>query len=177
MVQAEQSLREAAAAGTSAFNQSLADCERLMWEVIRFLWSCPNQGHDNRYRFKNLGDVQRNVIEAIATQQYLIIRDDAGRMEHFMAYWMVREEDIEGILQGIIPAVRWRGDKFFVIEHGNKGGRHSLTRMIGEIKKVSAGNKGVFWHNNNRKTFKVFLNKKGSVKNVGSNLELAIEPR
>lgn len=158
MEQAEQSQADLAAAGTSVFNA----LDGLMWEILRFLWTCPNRGEVHRYRFGAMGEVQRNIIEALVTGQYIMFRDENLEIEHFLCYWRVREEDIEPICDGFKPADITSGDKLFICEHGNKGGRKSLTLMIKEIKKVATGNKGVFWRNFNRQTFKVFLNKRGN---------------
>lgn len=142
---------------------TFAEADKLMWEILRFLWTCPNRsGYEHPYRMKHIRPVQENIIEALKTGQYIILRDDAGQIEHFISYWRVREEDIELIHDNIKPAIRWKGDKLYICEHGNKGGRKSLTRMIGEIKKVATGNKGVFWHSWNRHTFRVFPEKKGA---------------
>jgi hypothetical protein len=147
-----------------------AEADKLHWEILRFLWSCPNKGAEHPYRLKHLRPVQENIIESIATGQYIILRDESGQIEHFISYWRVREEDIEDIRQGIKPVVRWEGDKLYICEHGNKGGRWSLTKMIGEIKKVAAGNHGVFWHSWNRHTFRVFLKKKGACDGVAGSV-------
>jgi hypothetical protein len=110
----------------------------------------------------NAGDVQRNIIDALATGQYIMFRDGTGQIEHFLAYWRITEDDIRRIEDGIEPMDKTGGDKIFICEHGNKGGRRSLTEMIKEIKIVATGNKGVAWRNFNRGTFKVFLNKRGA---------------
>jgi len=133
-----------------------------MWEILRFLWTCPNKGAYNRYRMERIGEIQKNIIEAIAVGQYIIIRNGAGSIEHFLSYWRVDAEGLDSIDEGVIPDIRCKGDKLFICEHGNKGGRHSLTKMIGEIKRVATGNKGVSWRNSNRGTFKAFLDKKGA---------------
>lgn len=158
MEQVEQSPAAAVGDGTSAFKAA----DRLMWEILRFLWTCPNKGKTHPYRIARIRDIQENIIEAISTGQYILFRDDSGGIEHFLCYWRINETDIDSIKEGIKPAVRWRGDKLYICEHGNKGGRKSLTKMIGEIKKVATGNKGVLWHSWNRQQFQVFLNKKGA---------------
>lgn len=158
MPQEEVSHKEVQAAGISVFDE----CEKFMWEVIRFLWTCPNKiKHNHRYRYKNLADIQTNLIEAFATKQYILDRDEKGNIEHFLCYWKVREEDLNDIANGIKPVVRWGGDKMFICEHGNKGGRKALTTMIKEIKRRSAGQEGVMWRNWNRETTKAFLHKRG----------------
>jgi hemolysin-activating ACP:hemolysin acyltransferase len=133
-----------------------------MWEVLKFLWTCPNVvKHEHRYRYKNIGEVQTNVLESIATNQYILFRDEAGHIEHFLCYWKVLADDLQDIQDGLKPAIRWGGDKMYICEHGNKGGRKSLTLMIQEIKKRSTGQKGVMWRNWNRGETKVFMDKKG----------------
>ena len=136
--------------------------DRLHWEIMKFLWSCPNKGKEHPYRLKHIGPIQENIIEAVATGQYVLFRDDAGNIEHFIAYWRVREGDIEDIRQGIKPIDRITGDKLYIVEHGNKAGRSSFVRMGKELKRIHAGNTGVFWHSWNRHTFRVFANKKGA---------------
>jgi len=136
--------------------------DQLHWEIMRFLWSTPNKGKEHPYRLKHLRPIQENIVEAVATGQYVLFRDDKGDIEHFIAYWKVREEDIELIREGIKPLDRCHGDKLYIVEHGNKGGRKSFVRMGKALKEVARGNTGVFWHSWNRHKFMVFKNKKGA---------------
>lgn len=158
MEQAAQSQAAPVVDGILAFKAA----DALMWDILKFLWTCPNKGKEHPYRMKYLRAVQENIIESIATGQYILFRDSQGQIEHFISYWRISEEDIKDIEQNIKPIIRWKGDKLYICEHGNKGGRKSLTKMIGEIKKIAAGNKGVLWHSWNRHTFKVFPDKKGA---------------
>jgi hemolysin-activating ACP:hemolysin acyltransferase len=137
------------------------EADKLMWEILKFLWTCPSKGKVHPYRLVRIRSIQENVIEAIKTGQYILFRDSAGAIDHFLCYWRVSAEDIETTCDGIKPAVRWEGDKLYICEHGNKGGRHSLTRMIQEIRRIAGSAEGVFWHNWNRQQYKVFLHQKG----------------
>ena len=149
-----------AAAGQS--NVDFAAADKLFWEILKFLWSCPNHGHEHPYRMKHIRGVQENVLEAISTNQMIILRDESGAIEHFISYWFISPEDVEGLKNNIKPAVRWQGDMLYISEHGNKGGRRSLTKMIQAIREIYPG-KGVLWHGWNRHTFRIFKQQKGEV--------------
>lgn len=146
MAQAEQSQADQGAAGISAF-------DALMWEILRFLWTCPNKGREHPYRFKYIRMIQEQVIEAIATGQYLLFRNPDGSIKHFMSYWLIEREDIENIRQGIKPVNRFKGPIIYICDHGNKGGRHSLTEMIKQLRQIP-GNQGAIWHNWNSKKYR-----------------------
>lgn len=133
------------------------EADRLQWEILRFLWTCPNKGRERPYCIKRIRGIQENIFDALATGQYIILRDSSGNIEHFLCYWKVDIEEVGSISEGVRPLVRNQGDRLYISEHGNKGGRASLTRMIAEIRKREPENKGAFWHSWNRKTFKVFL--------------------
>lgn len=165
MEQAGQFQPAAAADGTQVFNHSavfnystelIKQLDKLMWEVLKFLWTCPNKGREHLYRFKHIGMIQEQVIEALGTGQYIILRDEHGSIKSFISYWRVQLEDIDLIQQGIKPAVRWSGNVFYVCDHGNKGGRASLIEIVRKMKELP-GLESVFWHNWNSKRYRTFL--------------------
>ena len=138
--------------------------EDLFWEILRFLWSCkPKNPHDRMYCMKNIRPIQENVLEGIATGQQIIIRDDRGEIEHYLSYWKVSDADIELLQKGIKPDDRTTGNRLYIAEHGNKGGRKSLTRVIRLLREL-AGNdlSGVLWHSCHGGKFYYYANQKGA---------------
>jgi hemolysin-activating ACP:hemolysin acyltransferase len=141
----------------------LQHLDKLMWEILKFLWTCPNKGREHPYRMQHIRTVMENTIEALATGQYFIIRNDDGSIRHYMAYWKVSKSDVETLINnGIKPDERCNGDTIYIVDHGNKGGRKSLTEMIGKIRAAARGCSGVFWHNWNSKEYRTFMRQKGT---------------
>ena len=138
------------------------EIDRLMWEILKFLWSCPKVGKEHPYRLKRIGEIQAHVIESLATGQNIILRDADGKIELYIAYWRVSENDLRLVEQKIAPDIRWAGDKIYVCEFGNKGGRDTINRMLDEMMKVGKGQTGIFWHSWRRGKFMAFPNKRGA---------------
>jgi hypothetical protein len=136
--------------------------DKLMWEIIRFLFTCPNKGREHPYRMAHIRMLQENTIEALATGQYLTIRNDDGSLRHYLAYWKISKDDIDLIRTGVKPEERCNGDMMYIVDHGNAGGRRSLTEMIGMIRVAAKGCTGVMWHNWNSSKYRTFLRQKGT---------------
>jgi len=107
------------------------------------------------------GDCQRNILLAIVANQYIISRDEAGKINHFLCYAKIMPEDIELLKEGIEPQHLFDGTVIWVVEHGNKSGRKGLMDFIKEIRRRAVGCQGVLWYHKGQDLV-YYPNQKGS---------------
>lgn len=130
------------------------EADKLCSEIIAFLLDC-----GGIYCSEN-EHIQYVVLNSIATGQYVLYRDDLGKISHWLAYWKIAPEDIETIEDGIRPLNLTDGSVLFVVEHGNKEGRSGMTKIIKELRHRAKGMQGVFWNSKGR-GIKKFMHQKG----------------
>lgn len=129
------------------------EADKLCTEVIAFLLEC-----GGIYE-KETGNLQRLVLESIATGQYVLYRDEQGEIIHWLTYWKIQPDDVEDI-ETVKPCNTTSGSVLFIIEHGNKEGRKGMTRVIKQLRHRSKGMTGVLWNSKGR-GIKKFMYQKG----------------
>jgi hypothetical protein len=103
------------------------EADALMGEIIAFLLDCGGVYE------KETGRLQQIVLESIATGQYLIYRDEAGIISHWLCYWKIHPGDIDTIEQ-IKPADTRHGSVLYVLEHGNKEGMKGMVKAMKDLR-------------------------------------------
>lgn len=115
------------------------EVDRLLDEVTAFLLECGGSYQEPD------GRVEKNVLECLAVDQFIIHRGSTGEITHFLCYWMVTPEAAGDLADGIRPQEITGGTVMFVIEHGNKDGRPGMTRMIWDIRNKTPQTVGAAW--------------------------------
>lgn len=91
------------------------------------------------------GTMQLNVADALGSQQY-VMREENGEIVYFAAYWRVRREDVEGVMDRVKPLELATGSVMYVSEAGNKGGPAAMAEIVKRLRKQAPWGRGLFWH-------------------------------
>ncbi|KAB0668940.1 hypothetical protein F6V30_13970 [Oryzomonas sagensis] len=129
--------------------------EALRQEIMEFMQSCGGiyEGYSRR--------LEERVIISLASDQYILYRDAAGKIEHYLCYWKVRSDEIQDVLDGVTPVDIYYGSVLFVAEHGNKAGMKSMRRAIRELRHRAKGCQGLIY-NHAGEGFRIFAGQKGA---------------
>ncbi len=122
----------------------------LSSEVMAFLAKCGGP-----YAVEN-GAVERNVIMALVSGQYVLIRHEV-EIRGFLSYIKFRHEDVPLIEQNNIPENVTDGDSMYVTEFAVNG---CMREIPGLLKKEGAGMQGLYSHHW-RHGLKAFPGQKG----------------
>ena len=102
-----------------------AEC--LMWEMLKLAWQ---QTKDRKkatcYEVRKIGLIQREILESIAQQQYITLRDETQRLIAF-ATWIIDDSGLMYVSNAVTTK------------------HHQLRTMIAIVRKNRTIN-GVRWH-------------------------------
>lgn len=134
------------------------EADILMQEIIDFLMECG--GVYEKYGQNNMGLLQEIILMLIATDQHIVKRAEDGKINHWLGYFKVHPEAVEGLCNNQRPSDIQTGSILYVAEHGNTTGRHGMTEIIRDLKAIARrdGLHGVFWNSKGR-GMRLFLRK------------------
>lgn len=132
---------------------TFGEADQLLDEVLAFLMSCGDY-----YRLTSR--LEANILECLAVDQYIVHRNPAGEITHFICYWMITPQALEDLKEGFRPQQIAGGISMFVLEHGNKDGRRGMTRIINDLRQKEPHNLGAAWRHKG-KNIKSFPRQKG----------------
>jgi len=136
-----------------------AEAGPLCDEIIAFLFSCG----DTYTRLT--GDLETNILWALASGQYVLKRDTDSKILYFASYWKIRPEDVEAVTERMRPYDVFQGSVMYVTECGNKAGAAGIREIVKGLREQAKGMKGVFWHRvrpEKDDTLKTFFRQEGS---------------
>jgi len=117
-----------------------AEAGPLCDEITSFLFSCG----DTYTRLT--GELETNILWALASGQYVLKRDDNGKVLYFVSYWRLHPKDVGAMMDRVTPEDVFSGSIMYVTECGNKMGKKGMVEMIKALRTQAKGMKGVFWH-------------------------------
>ena len=91
------------------------EADQLHWKILKLIWQNVDRTKPTHYEVRRLANVQENVIEAIATGQYVTIYE-AGELKAFGSWWRLDKEGLEAALDGMKPHTRTEGENVFITE-------------------------------------------------------------
>lgn len=104
-----------------------------------------------------------NLIESLENGQYIIHRGEDGKLVSFLNYWLVDEQDIPAIRDGIKPVDITSGKTVFVVDCCNLVDKRGITWMMQEVRKRVPNGRGVAWFRERKlpEFFRFFPSQKG----------------
>ena len=127
--------------------------DALCIEIMAFMQSC---GGIYANYSRNL---EEKVINSLASGQYILYRDDAGQIVHYLCYWNVHSNEIQDVIDGVTPVDIYRGSVLFVAEHGNKAGMQSMRKAVKELRS-RVNTSGLFFRHKGG-PIKIYIKQKG----------------
>ena len=131
------------------------EADILREEIMAFMMKCGGIYAEYTQR------LDMRVINSLASGQYLLYRNDRGEIEHFLCYWKIHPEDVEAVMDDIMPVDVYRGSVLFVAEHGNLAGMTSMRKAIRELRQRSKGMQGLIY-NHAGEGYRIFSRQKGA---------------
>lgn len=102
-------------------------------EVLKFFRSCG--GVYKRYR----PSVAYRIIDCLERGQYLLERDQDGRIVQACCYWKIRESDFEAAKLYIHPEQPYSGPVFYLTDFASKSGVKLMAEITALIEAKEPG--------------------------------------
>lgn len=118
-------------------------------DITQFLLSCGGP-----YKEEYIRPLQENIIFALATETYIYIPDKA-----FISWWLVDDDAIDDLAEGIQPIDRLSGDICYVVELGIKS--YSLSRLAAQVRRKVPHAIGACWYRYKHSEFVFHPTQKG----------------
>ena len=125
----------------------------LYMEIVDFLVSS-----GGAYRLLDSGTCQE-VIAALDSGRYRLIRNEQGGIASFTTWWMIHEADLELVRDCGRPADVSSGSIVYIAEHAGVGAYPDLIRFL----RAEVAQKGVCWNDHfwRPELFRYFPKKEG----------------
>jgi hypothetical protein len=123
-------------------------------EIMEFMQSCGGIYAEYSRR------LEERIINSLASGQYILYRDAAGAIEHYLCYWKIHPDEVQAVIDGATPVDIYLGSVLFIAEHGNQAGMQSMRKAIRELRKRAAGMAGLIY-NHQGEGFRIFPHQKG----------------
>ena len=104
-----------------------------------------------------------NLIECLETDQYVLIRNEAGEITTFCDYWRVNMADMGLLKSGGKPTDTSSGNAIFVVDCCNLDDKSGITMMMREVRRRHPNSRGVAWFRERKlpECFRFFPSQRG----------------
>lgn len=118
------------------------EADKLHWNILKLIWQNVDRTKPTHYEIRRLSNVQENIIEAIATGQYVAICE-ADQLKAFGSWWRLDDECLDAAMNGMKPHTRTQGENVFITEAtACKGYMKHLVKLLREVN----GKRYASWH-------------------------------
>ena len=92
-----------------------AEADKLHWQILKLIWQNVDRTKPTHYEINKLGIVQENILEALATGQFVTIYEN-NELKAFASWWRLDNQSLEAALEGMKPSIRTEGENVFITE-------------------------------------------------------------
>ena len=131
----------------------VVEAVHLANEVIEFLLKC---GGVYKYYDREMHEV---IISCTATRQYIIYRDECGKIETFCGYWCTDDEGLQDVQENLMPKKLCGGNRLYVVEFASRVPAN-MRRIVRDLRKLPI--EGVMWRSHG-KDIKHFPKQRGGI--------------
>lgn len=118
------------------------EADKLHWQILKLIWRNVDRRKPTYYEIKNLSAIQRTILDALATGQYVTIFKD-GELKAFASWWRLDHEGLDAAKEGKRPLVTNSGDHVYVTEAtASKGYMQKLVKALRDAN----GRRYASWH-------------------------------
>jgi hemolysin-activating ACP:hemolysin acyltransferase len=118
------------------------EADKLHWQILKLIWKNVDRKKPTHYEIKRLAKVQENIIEALATGQYVTIYE-AEELKAFGSWWRLDDYGLEAALEGMKPHTRTEGENVFITEATACKGY--MLKIVDALRDAS-GKRYASWH-------------------------------
>lgn len=89
--------------------------------------------------------LQEKILVCLASRQFIIkVRD--GQVKQFACWFRINEDDVDDVVNRILPLDVFTGNIVYVSEIGNMEGKRGMCEIAQRMRKMNPDAKEVFWH-------------------------------
>lgn len=104
--------------------------DKLHWQILKLIWRNVDRSKPTSYKVSTMASVQENILEALATGQYVLLTE-GGEIKAFGSWWRLDDEGLDAMRNGMKPHTRHRGEHVFITEAtACKGWMGRLVRAL-----------------------------------------------
>jgi hemolysin-activating ACP:hemolysin acyltransferase len=124
--------------------------DKLHWQILKLIWRNVDRSKPTSYKVSTMAPVQENILEALATGQYVLLLAD-GEIKAFGSWWWLDDDGLSAIKEGMKPHTRHRGEHLFITEATACDGW--MLKLVRSIRNATGKRYGSWYRPKNGKWF------------------------